>query len=53
MADQRLVELDDGGVLNVVELGSGHPLVLLHGVPASITRSFGRGSIRWPSRACG
>src|SRR3954470_9081295 len=29
----RLVELDDGGVLNVVELGSGHPVMLLHGGP--------------------
>lgn len=34
-AQARLVELEDGGVLNVVELGpaSGHPLMLLHGGP--------------------
>jgi proline iminopeptidase len=37
MADERaqLVELEDGGVLSVVELGpqSGHPLIMLHGGP--------------------
>jgi proline iminopeptidase len=35
MADERahLVELEDGGVLNVVELGTGYPLMLLHGGP--------------------
>jgi proline-specific peptidase len=34
-AEARLVELEDGGVLNVVEVGpaSGHPLILLHGGP--------------------
>ena len=32
-AHQQLVELEDGGVLNVVELGSGYPLMLLHGGP--------------------
>jgi proline iminopeptidase len=32
-ARQRLVELSDGGVLNVVEMGSGYPLILLHGGP--------------------
>jgi proline iminopeptidase len=34
-AQARLVELEDGGVLNVVELGpaSGHPVMLLHGGP--------------------
>jgi len=33
--EARLVELEDGGVLNVVELGSqkGYPLMLLHGGP--------------------
>ena len=33
--DARLVELEDGGVLNVVELGSpkAYPLMLLHGGP--------------------
>jgi proline iminopeptidase len=31
--DGTLVELDDGGALNVVELGSGYPLILLHGGP--------------------
>ena len=33
--DAKLVELEDGGVLNVVEVGSksGHPLMLLHGGP--------------------
>ena len=35
MADERqhLVELEDGGVLSVVELGTGYPLMLLHGGP--------------------
>jgi proline iminopeptidase len=35
MADpsERLVELEDGVSLNVVEVGSGHPLILLHGGP--------------------
>lgn len=35
MADpaQRLVELEDGVSLNVVEVGSGYPLILLHGGP--------------------
>jgi proline-specific peptidase len=35
MADaaQRLIELEDGVSLNIVELGSGHPLILLHGGP--------------------
>lgn len=35
MADpaQRLVELEDGVSLNVLEVGSGHPLILLHGGP--------------------
>jgi proline-specific peptidase len=35
MADgkPRMVELDDGGALSVVEIGSGHPLILLHGGP--------------------
>jgi proline iminopeptidase len=28
-----LVELEDGGVLNVEEHGAGHPLILLHGGP--------------------
>jgi pimeloyl-ACP methyl ester carboxylesterase len=34
-AQARLVELEDGGVLSVVELGpaSGYPLMLLHGGP--------------------
>jgi proline-specific peptidase len=31
--DGTLVELEDGGVLNVVEVGSGYPVVLLHGGP--------------------
>jgi proline iminopeptidase len=33
--DAKLVELEDGGVLNVVEVGSknGYPLMLLHGGP--------------------
>ena len=30
-ATQRLVELDDGVSLNIAEVGSGHPLILLHG----------------------
>jgi proline iminopeptidase len=29
----RLVTLEDGVALNVVEVGSGHPLILLHGGP--------------------
>jgi proline iminopeptidase len=35
MADpaERLVELEDGVSLNVVEVGTGHPLILLHGGP--------------------
>ena len=35
MADehQHLVELEDGGVLNVIELGNGYPLIVLHGGP--------------------
>jgi len=35
MADgtPRMVELEDGVSLNVVEVGSGHPLILLHGGP--------------------
>jgi proline-specific peptidase len=33
VSDGRLVELSDGGALNVVELGDGHPLVILHGGP--------------------
>ena len=35
MADAaaRLVELDDGVSLNIVEVGSGHPMILLHGGP--------------------
>ncbi len=35
MADgkPRTVELDDGGELSIVEIGSGHPLILLHGGP--------------------
>ena len=35
MAEERahLVELEDGGALNVVELGTGYPLMLLHGGP--------------------
>ena len=35
MADPtaRMVELDDGVSLNVVEVGSGHPLIMLHGGP--------------------
>jgi proline iminopeptidase len=35
MADpqQRLVELEDGISLNVVEVGTGYPLILLHGGP--------------------
>lgn len=35
MADAaaRLVELDDGVSLNVVEVGNGHPMILLHGGP--------------------
>jgi proline iminopeptidase len=33
MGDQRLVELEDGGVLSIVEVGSGHPIFLLHGGP--------------------
>ena len=32
-ATQRLVELDDGVSLNIAEVGSGHPLILLHGGP--------------------
>ena len=32
-AIQRLVELDDGVSLNIAEVGSGHPLILLHGGP--------------------
>src|SRR6185312_6219573 len=30
---QRLVELEDGGVLNVVEIGNGYPVIVLHGGP--------------------
>ena len=35
MAEERahLVELEDGGALHVVELGTGYPLMLLHGGP--------------------
>ena len=33
MAEARAVELEDGGVLSVVELGKGHPLIVLHGGP--------------------
>jgi|1186.fasta_scaffold12215_2 proline-specific peptidase len=33
MADQRLVELEDGGALSIVEVGSGHPMFVLHGGP--------------------
>ena len=40
MADARLVELDDGGALSVVELGSGHPLMLLHGGPGLDHQEF-------------
>jgi pimeloyl-ACP methyl ester carboxylesterase len=29
----RLVELEDGVSINVVEVGSGHPLIMLHGGP--------------------
>src|SRR4051812_50040891 len=32
-AAQRLVELEDGVSLNIAEVGSGHPLILLHGGP--------------------
>src|SRR6059058_1342971 len=32
-AAQRLVELEDGVSLHVVEVGSGYPLILLHGGP--------------------
>jgi proline iminopeptidase len=32
-AKQRLVELEDGVSLNVVEVGTGYPLILLHGGP--------------------
>lgn len=32
-AEERLVELEDGGVLNVVELGNGYPVIVLHGGP--------------------
>src|SRR3954464_11286438 len=32
-ANQRLVELEDGVSLNVVEVGTGYPLILLHGGP--------------------
>ena len=31
--DGRVVELEDGGALNIVELGSGYPLIVLHGGP--------------------
>ncbi len=30
---ERLVELEDGGVLNVVEIGNGYPVIVLHGGP--------------------
>ncbi len=40
MADARLVELDDGGVLSVVELGSGYPMILLHGGPGLDHQEF-------------
>src|SRR5437868_1235628 len=35
MADgaARLVELDDGVSLNIVEVGSGYPMIMLHGGP--------------------
>src|SRR5919201_927408 len=35
MADptERQVELEDGVSLNILEVGSGHPLILLHGGP--------------------
>jgi proline-specific peptidase len=32
-AKQRLVELEDGVSLNLVEVGSGYPVILLHGGP--------------------
>ncbi len=32
-ASSRLVELEDGVSINIVEVGSGHPLILLHGGP--------------------
>ena len=32
-APSRMIELDDGISLNIVEVGSGHPLILLHGGP--------------------
>src|SRR3954447_13484331 len=32
-AEGRLVELEDGVSINIVEVGSGHPLILLHGGP--------------------
>jgi pimeloyl-ACP methyl ester carboxylesterase len=31
--DGRVVELEDGGALNIVEIGSGYPLIMLHGGP--------------------
>jgi proline iminopeptidase len=33
VAEQRLVELDDGGAVSIVEVGSGYPLIVLHGGP--------------------
>jgi proline iminopeptidase len=38
--DGRLVALDDGGELHVVEHGSGYPLVLLHGGPGMDHHEF-------------
>jgi proline-specific peptidase len=32
-AKPRMIELDDGASLNIVEVGNGHPLILLHGGP--------------------
>ncbi len=40
MADARLVELEDGGALSVVELGSGYPMILLHGGPGLDHQEF-------------
>ena len=40
MADARLVELEDGGVLSVTELGSGYPVMLLHGGPGLDHQEF-------------
>jgi non-heme chloroperoxidase len=35
-ADGRLVEIAPGRVLHVVELGSGEPIVLVHGLPSNV-----------------